>query len=94
MDNIISRSVIEPLQWRKSSPISQRDFKGLYGDKVVARIYLAVSDISLDENWHWELTAEHEGLPTDEAAGQAPSHIAAAEAAEQAYRLLLARRAG
>ena len=80
----------EPLEWRKANPISHGDFKGFDGDRPVARIYLAVSDISLNENWHWELTLEHDGLPADEVAGQAPSHTSAADAAERAYARLSA----
>lgn len=58
-------------------------------DQAVARIHLAVSDVSLNENWHWELTVHHEGFKADEVAGQAPSHILAADAAEQAYARIL-----
>ncbi|WP_092990057.1 hypothetical protein [Rhizobium sp. NFR03] len=89
MSKTVLPSVNERLEWRKANPISHGDFKGLAGDKVVARIYLAVSDISLNENWHWELTAHHKGLSADDVAGQAPSHIAAADAAEQAYARIL-----
>ena len=85
MDIITPASTTAPLEWRKASPISHGDFKGFDGDRPVARIYLAVSDISLNENWHWALTLEHDGLPAEEIAGQAPSHTSAADAAEHAY---------
>jgi hypothetical protein len=74
-----------PLEWRKANPISHADYKGFDGERHVARIYMAVSDVSMGENWHWELTAEHEPSRADQYAGQAPSHLAAADAAEEAY---------
>ncbi|KQR75661.1 hypothetical protein ASG25_13550 [Rhizobium sp. Leaf384] len=88
--NKSSPTFVVPLEWRKANPTSHGDFTGLDGNKAVARIYLAVSDISLDEGWHWELTTNHEGLEADQNAGQAHSHIAAAEAAERSYTRLLA----